>query len=65
MTPRPQIADSICMRAEIDIPPSRTLASILEYCIACEHSLFVHRDNEEQNCLYSTCSCPGFTRATA
>jgi len=53
------------MKIETDIPSNRTLESTLDMCVACEHSLFVHGDNEEQNCLYSICTCPGFTRATA
>ena len=59
------MADGICMKGQIDIHPTRSPDSTLELCAACEHSLFVHGDSGGQNCLYSICTCPGFTKATA
>jgi len=39
---------------------SRTLDPTLVFCESCQHSEFVHGDDNDRHCLYSVCSCEGF-----
>lgn len=35
------------------------------FCATCEHSEFIHGDNDLRRCLYSECLCTGFMRILA